>query len=147
MENDFGLDVGEILKVVDSADVIVVRFAILEKRLLIDARHDEEQGPLIKIVPRAGSVEERFRELKKLRPTFPLPEKIMSFMWPRHVELLEKSGVWGRIVERLTSLGHSDTQAACDAAWQELLKEEKTEVKSAIKGGEGYQALWERKTT
>jgi hypothetical protein len=146
MENDFGLDVGEILKVVDSADVIVVRFAILEKRLLIDARHDEEQGPLIQIVPRAGSVEERFRELKKLRPTFPLPEKIMSFMWPRHVELLEKSGVWGRIVERLTGLGHSDTKAACDAAWEELLKEEQTEVKSAIEGGEGYQALWERKT-
>ncbi len=146
MENDFGLDVGEILKVIDTADVFIIRFAILEKRLLVDARHTDEEGPLIEIVPRVDSVEERFRHLKSLRPQFPLPEKIMSFMWPRHLELLEKSGVWPRLVKRLTALGHGDAEAACDAAWQELLQEEQTEVRSAIKGSEGYQALWERKT-
>ena len=145
MENDFGLDVAEILKVVDTADVLIIRFAILEKRLLVDARHSDEEGPLIKIVPRVDSVEERFRHLKSLRPKFPLPEKIMSFMWPRHLELLEKSGVWPRLVKRLTGSGHGDAKAACDAAWQELLQEEQTEVRSAIKGSEGYQALWERK--
>jgi hypothetical protein len=145
MENDFGLDVGEILKVIDTADVLVIRFAILEKRLLVDARRSDEEGPLIKIVPRVDSVEERFRHLKSLRPKFPLPEKIMSFMWPRHLELLEKSGVWPRLVKRLTESGHGDVKAECDAAWQELLQEEQTEVRSAIKGSEGYQALWERK--
>jgi hypothetical protein len=145
VENDFGLDIEEILKVIDTAEVLVVRFAILEKRLLIDARHSDTEGPLIKVVPRAASVEERFRHLKSLRPKFPLPEKIMSFMWPRHVELLEKSGVWQRIVDRLTGLGYPDAGAACDAALQELLQEERTEVQSAIKGGEGYQSLWERR--
>jgi hypothetical protein len=145
MENDFGLDVGELLKVIDTAEVLVIRFAILEKHLLVDARHTDEEGPLIKIVPRVDSVEERFRHLKSLRPKFPLPEKIMSFMWPRHVELLEKSGVWQHILDRLTGSGYADAKAACDAAWQELLQAEQTEVQSAMKGGETYQSLWERK--
>jgi len=145
MENDFGLDIEEILKVIDTAEVLVVRFAILDKRLLIDARRSEKEGPLIKVVPRAGSVEERFRHLKSLRPKFSLPDKIMSFMWPRHVELLEKSGVWQHIVDRLTSLGDTDTKAACDAVLRELFEEERAEVQSAIRGGEGYQSLWERK--
>lgn len=148
MENDFGLDIEEILKVIDTADVLVIRFAILDKRLLIDARRSEKEGPLIKVVPRAGSVEERFRHLKSLRPRFPLPDKIMSFMWPRHVELLEKSGVWQHIVDRLASPGDAKdakTKAACDAALRELFEEERTEVQSAIRGGEGYQSLWERK--
>jgi hypothetical protein len=69
-----------------SAQVLVVRFAIVEKRLLIDTRTNEREGPLIAVVPKAGSIEERFKALKKMRPRFSLPEKIMSFMWPRHME-------------------------------------------------------------
>ena len=145
MENDFGLDVQEIMKVVDTAEVLVVRFAIIDKRLLVDARHNEKEGPLIKLVPRADSVEERFRHLKQLRPRFPLPERIMSFMWPRHVELLQTSGVWQRIVDRLRVLGSGGIDEECEAVYRELLAEEKTQVLAAIRGEEGYQSLWERR--
>jgi hypothetical protein len=146
MENDFGLDIQEIIKVIDTAEVLVVRFAIVDKRLLVDARRNEEEGPLIKLVPRATSVEERFRHLKQIRPRFPLPERIMSFMWPRHVELLQKSGVWQRIVDRLEALGGAGTGDQCEAAYQELLSEEKAQVVAAIRGEAGYQSLWERRS-
>ena len=145
MENDFGLDIQEIMKVIDTAEVLVVRFAIIDKRLLVDARHNETEGPLIKLVPRADSVEERFRHLKQLRPRFPLPERIMSFMWPRHVELLQTSGVWQRIVDRLRVLGSGGIDEECEAIYRELLAEEKTQVLGAIRGEEGYQSLWERR--
>jgi hypothetical protein len=145
MENDFGLDIQEIMKVVDTAEVLVVRFAIVDKRLLVDARHNEVEGPLIKLVPRADSVEERFRHLKQIRPRFPLPERIMSFMWPRHVELLQTSGVWQRIVDRLGSLGHGGIAEECEAVYRELLAEEKVQVLAAIRGEAGYQSLWERR--
>jgi len=145
MENDFGLDLQEIMKVIDTAEVLVVRFAIVDKRLLVDVRHNEEEGPLIKLVPRANSVEERFRHLKQIRPRFPLPERIMSFMWPRHVALLQTSGVWQRIVERLEALGHAGTADECEATYQELLAEERTQVVAAIRGEAGYQSLWERR--
>ncbi len=43
----------EVARVIDNADVLVVRFAILEKRLLVDTRTTEMVGPLIAIIPKA----------------------------------------------------------------------------------------------
>jgi hypothetical protein len=142
--DDYGLDMNEVARVIDSAEVLVVRFAILDKRLLIDSRTNEQEGPLIAIVPKAGSVEERFKSLKKMRPRFSLPDKIMSFMWPRHMETFRNSGLWQKIEARLVSLGGDDMIARCTQIYEELAREEKAEVLSAIRGGEGYQSLWER---
>jgi hypothetical protein len=141
--DEFGLDMDEVNRVIDSADVLVVRFAILEKRLLVDARTTESEGPVIAVVPKAGSVEERFKSLKKMRPRFPLPEKIMSFMWPRHVDTFRHSGLCERIQSRLVSLGGDEMVERCDAAFAELAREERSEVFTAIRGGEGYQTLWQ----
>ncbi|MFQ6019260.1 MAG: hypothetical protein ACE5KW_00715 [Dehalococcoidia bacterium] len=141
---DYGLDREEVMRVIDTAEVLVIRFAILDKRLLIDTRTNEEDGPFISVVPKAGSVEERFRSLKKLRPRFPLPDKIMSFMWPRHVETFRNSGLWEHIVKRLVGLGGEGIAANCEDIYKELERQEKVEVVAAIRGGEGYQSLWER---
>jgi len=145
MENDFGLDLQEIMKVIDTAEVLVVRFVIIERRLLVDARHNTDEGPLIQLVPRASSIEERFRHLKEVRPRFPLPERIMSFMWPRHIALLEASGVWQRIVDRLGAPANASVAEECAAAYRELLAEERAQVMAAIRGDSGYQSLWERR--
>ena len=142
--DDYGLDMNEVARVIDSAEVLVVRFAILDKRLLIDSRTSEQEGPLIAIVPKAGSVEERFKSLKKLRPRFSLPDKIMSFMWPRHMETFRNSGLWQKIEARLVSLGGEEMAARCAQVYDTLAREEKAEVLSAIRGGEGYQSLCER---
>lgn len=142
--DDYGLDMGEVTRVIDSAQVLVIRFAILDKRLLIDARTNEQDGPLIAVVPKAGSVEERFKALKKLRPRFPLPEKILSFMWPRHVDTFRAAGLCDRIQARLVSLGGEDMASKCEAAFTELARDERAEVFSAIRGGDGYQTIWQR---
>jgi hypothetical protein len=142
--DDFGLDIEEVTKVIESADVLVVRFAIVDKRLLIDTRTNEQDGPFIGVVPKAESIEDRFKSLKRLRPRFPLPEKIMSFMWPRHMDTFRKSGLWNRIEQRLVSLGGEKLVTRCDEVFDDLIREEKLEVLSAIRGGDGYQSLWER---
>ena len=142
--DDFGLDMDEVTRVIDSAEVLVIRFAIVDKRLLIDARTSEQEGPLVAVVPKAGSIEERFKNLKKLRPRFPLPDKIMSFMWPRHIETFRNSGLWDKIEARMVSLGGEAMTEGCRKAFEELLREEKMQVLAAIRGGEGYQSLWER---
>ena len=142
--DDYGLDIDEVARVIDSADVIVVRFAILDKRLLIDARTNEQEGPIIAVVAKAGSVEERFKALKKLRPRFSLPDKIMSFMWPRHMETFRKSGLWQKIEARMVQLGGDEMTKRCNEVFEELSKQERAEVLAAIRGGEGYQSLWER---
>jgi hypothetical protein len=145
MEQDFGLDIQEVFRVVENADVIIVRFRILEPRLLIDARHSETDGPLIKLVKRAQSVEERFRSLKELRPRFPLPDKIVSFEWPKHVALLSTVGVWERLENRLAGAGGEGVRDEVRNVYRGLVKAERQEEVAAIRGGDGYQTLWERK--
>jgi hypothetical protein len=142
--DDYGLDLDEVARVIDAADVLVIRFAILDKRLLIDARTSEGEGPLIAIVAKATSVEERFKSLKKMRPRLPLPDKIMSFMWPRQMETFRASGLWDKIEGRMVSLGGDQMVKVCQAVFEELEREEKAEVMTAIRGGETYQSLWER---
>lgn len=142
--DDYGLDLDEVGRVIDKAEVLVVRFAILDKRLLIDARTSEGEGPIIAVVPKATSVEDRFKALKKMRPRMPLPEKIMSFMWPRQLETFRASGLQDKIEGRLVSLGGEEMINACRSAFDELEREEKAEVVAAIRGSESYQSLWER---
>ncbi len=142
--DDYGLDLDEVARVIDAAEVLVVRFAILDKRLLIDSRTSETEGPVIAVVPKASSVEERFKALKKLRPRLPLPEKIMSFMWPRQMETFRDSGLWDKIEGRMVSLGGEQMLEVCKAVFEELEREEKAEVEAAIRGSETYQSLWER---
>lgn len=142
--DDYGLDLDEVARVIDAAEVLVVRFAILDRRLLIDTRSSESEGPLIAVVPKASSVEDRFKALKKLRPRLPLPDKIMSFMWPRQMETFRASGLWDKIEGRMVSLGGEKMLAVCKAVFEELERQEKAEVVAAIRGGESYQSLWER---
>ncbi len=142
--DDYGLDLDEVTRVIDAAEVLVVRFAILDKRLLVDTRTGEKEGPMIAIVPKANSVEERFKALKKLRPRLPLPGKIMSFMWPRQMETFRASGLWDKIEGRMVSLGGEQMLEVCKTVFEELEREEKAEVVAAIRGGETYQSLWER---
>ncbi len=142
--DEYGVDLDEIGRVIDVAEVLVVRFQVVEARLLLDFRTSSSDGPLIKIVPRAGSVEERFRSLKKLRPAFPLPDRILSFLWPRGVMALEESGVLSRLERRLGELGGVAAQTACAEVYGELRREESAMLVAAIRGGDGFQTLWQR---
>ena len=134
MDNDFAIDIDAIFEVIDKADVITIRFLILPERLLIDARTSESEGPLMKPVPRAESLEERFKSIKQLRPRFRLPEKITAIWWPKHVQELVTCGVWERIVQRLTSAGFPDTADQCQDVLEELLRQEEQEIVNAVSG-------------
>src|ERR1051325_11324618 len=144
MSDEFGVDLDEVFKVIAAADVLVVRFLLIEKRLLIDFRTKPGGAPLIRIVPRAESGEDRFRSIKKLRPEFPFPEKVMSFHWPRTMPVLVTSGVWQQVVDRLSALGSDETTDQCGRTMEDLIALERTEVAGAIRGADHYQTLWER---
>jgi hypothetical protein len=144
MSDEFGVDLDEVYKVIDAAEVLVVRFHIVPRRLLIDFRTRPGEQPLVKMVDPATSVEERFRSIKELRPQFPLPEKVMSFQWPRMTAVLVASGVWDYMVNRVVALGGEPMQAECERVLDEIKGAERVEVANAIRGSEHYQTLWER---
>jgi len=143
MDNDFAIDIDAVFEVIDKADVITIRFLILSQRLLIDARCSKSEGPLIKPVPRAASLEERFKSIKQLRPRFRLPKKITAIWWPKHVRELVTCGVWDRIVQRLASAGFPQADEQCQKVLEELIRQEEQEILNAV-AGEGYHCLWER---
>ncbi len=146
MDNDYVLNIDDILHTIRTAEVIRIRFQLLNKRLIIDNRHNEVEGPLVKLVNRAGSSEETFCNLKRLRPRFPLPEKMTAIFWPKYVNTMRNTGVWDAIVSRVSETGFSDSQAQCDEVLQELLELERREIHNAI-SGEGFQTVWQRTAT
>ncbi len=144
MNDDYGVDLDELFKVIDAAEVLIVRFHVIQKRLLIDFRTKGSTPPFIGLVPRAESVEDRFRSIKRLRPEFPFPDKVMSFHWPRSIPVLMASGAWEHLADRLTGLGGHEATEQCGGVMEQLLREERAEVAGAIRGAQHYQTLWER---
>lgn len=139
MDDDLGVDLSEVLSVINTAEVFVVMFQIFERRLLVDTRHTDAEPPLVRVVDRVRSSDERFRELMRLRPRFPAPERIVAFSWPRSVRTLVESGVWQAIQDRLGSLGVSESTLL--AVLHELQWEERNEEIKAVKGVEPYRTL------
>jgi hypothetical protein len=146
MDNDYVLNLDEILRTIDTAEVVRIRFLLLEKRLLIDNRCNEFDGPLVRLVSRSGSREESFRNLKRLRPRFPLPDKMTQIWWPKYVNTLYTSGVWAALVKRVADTGFSESVNQCEEVFRELQALERTEIRNAI-SGEGFQTIWARSAT
>ena len=145
MDNDYPLDLDEILQTIRSADVVTVRFVTVSRRLLFDSRHTEIDAPLVKLVAPAATAEERFRSLKRLRPRFRLPDKITAIWWPKYISTLVGCGIWDCLMARLAESGFPRAVEEGAEVLRELLEMERAEVRRAIVG-EGYKALWQRAT-
>lgn len=141
--DDLGFDLTPILQAVDAADVLVVRFPYFEKRLLVDLRAAERDLPVITLVPQASGIEERFRSVKQARPGLPLPDRIVSFQWPRHAQVMEAAGVWQHLVGRVIAAGGKAAEGRCAEAMRAMLEEERRETMRAIRGSERYETIWD----
>ena len=141
MDNVYHLDYDTILKTVRNAEVVAFRFVTVPERLLIDNRFSEMDPPMVKLVPKVSSAEERFKSLKMLRPRFRLPAKISAIWWPRYINGLVESGVWEAVVRRIVDNGFPEAARECEGLLDELRRMERMEMLNAI-GGEGYRTLW-----
>ncbi len=143
MSDEYGVDLEEVFGVIDGADVLIVRFAVTQQRLLVDFRTDLDNPPYTALVGPVRSVEERVRSIKRARPSFPYPEKLMSFQWPHEAKVLISSGVWARIEARIASISEAGIGQA-QAARDELLAAEQAETMAALRGDGAWKTLWER---
>ena len=144
MDPDFGIDLDEMGRVIDEADVLIIRFHVLPERLLLDMRTDGGHPPLIQLVAPVASPEERYRYLSRVRPDMPLPEDITVMVWPRYFEVMRTAGIWQRILDRLVALGGPELRPLADQVFLEAEATERREIQAAIVGGDGYESLWER---
>jgi len=139
-----GIDIPGIRHVLETADVFVVRFALVEHRLMVDSRLDAEGRPYVKIVPPVSSPDERIRFLQRERPGLPPPEQIVVFQWPRSITVLKELGLWDTIEQRMLSVAGEAGEEMAQSAYREGRRLERADTMALIRGGEGYETLWER---
>lgn len=139
-----GIDIEAVRRVIETADVFVIRFGLLEHRLMVDARLDNEGRPYIKIVPPVSSPEERLRFLQKERPGLPPPEQITVFQWARSITALRDVGLWEAIEQRLDAVAGEAARGLAASAFREGLRLERADTMALIRGGEGYETIWQR---
>ncbi len=144
MDADFGIDLEAIIRVVEEADVFIVRFGLIDQRLLVDTRPNDSGTPFIRVVPPASSAEERYRYLQRERPGMPLPDQITVFQWPRAVQTMKDLGLWDRIEQRLVRVGGEPAGTLAEHAFADARRLERADLFAAIRGGEGYETLWSR---
>lgn len=143
MDGEFRANIEEILRSIETAEVISFYFPRLRKTLLVDTRTTDDDPPMVRLVAMATSPEARFRSLRRLRPHLPKPQAITLIPWPRYVESLVTLGVWDRLLKRLSHAGHPEVIRACEAILDELRRREQEEAVEAIRG-DYYRTLWAR---
>jgi hypothetical protein len=141
MDNDFNIDLVDIASTIRTSDVITVRFVAVGQRLLLDFRATEIDGPLVKVVDPVKSVDERYRMLKKLRPRFGAPPRIVAIWWPRFAASLESTGIWAQVMQRITETGHVESVRQAEETLAELVALERTQQRDAVTGA-GFRTLW-----
>lgn len=146
MDNDFSVDLDDIASTIGTSEVVIIRFVVVGQRLLLDFRATATDGPVVKVVDPVKSVEERYANLKRLRPRFESPEKIVAIWWPRFAASLSTTGIWKLVLERVTEAGHPEAVRQADEALRELVALERAQQRAAV-AGEGFQTLWSASPT
>ena len=144
MDGDFRINIDEVIRNVETAEVFSIFFPILRKSIVFDCRATLETPPMVKILPMVGSIEERLRSIRRLRGNFPALESMTVIPWPRRVESLVRLGIWDRIIQRLVDSGYKETVKACVKALEDLKRLEIEEMAAVIRG-DNYHTLWPRR--
>lgn len=137
------LELDAIVGNIAEAQVIALYFPLMRKTLLLDARTNASDGPMVCVVEMVNTTQERVRSLRRMRPQFSRPDSITMIPWLRRIETLCATGVWGHLERRLASTGGAEALAAGRACLDELRAFERRELRRAVTG-ERYQTLWGR---
>ena len=141
MEGNFLFDLGEVIRNVESAEVMSVFFPALRLSLIVDTRSSETEGAFVKLTPMARSPQDRMRSIRRMRPRFPRPRNLTLIPWQRFVTSLVSSGVWESILNRVRESGDAEALETCEKALAELTELEREEIADAIRG-ENYHTVW-----
>ena len=143
MDNDFRIDLAEVARSIEGAEVVTLFFPILRKTLLIDTRYDVEDDPMVRVVPMVSGPEERVQTIRKMRPNFPRPERIAFIPWPKYAASLVRLGVYDSLKDRLGQCGREKPIRDLQTSISSLEEMEKAEL-AAVLSGNGYRTIWQR---
>ena len=122
MDGGFTRNIDEVIRNINSAEIVSIMFPVLGKSLVL---------------------EERFRSIQRMRPGFPRPKELALVPWTLYVDSLVRLGIWDSIMKRFIDSGHGEAIKACEQALDELRRLEREEITSAIRG-DNYKTIWSR---
>ena len=139
-----GLNLSDLIDAIAQEEVLIVRFQNFEKRLLLDMRLGGDEQPLVRMVGPVSSAEERYTELREIRPEVALPERIMVVPWPRSFSEMERLGLWEEISLRILKVAGDSATTLIKTLHTEINRLEMLELAAIIRGDIGYETIWER---
>jgi hypothetical protein len=142
-ENGVIVDMAEIGEGIAASDVFVLAFAHFAERLLVDARSNEKETPLVQVVEPAGSAPEQLNWLYRRRPSLGLPQSVAFLRWPHSPGFLVESGVWDLIRDRVGADAEAEVLAECSLALRQLQNLAMSATQALLKG-EDCHNLWPR---
>ena len=141
MESSFLFDMDDVFRSIVKAEAMSIFFPTLRKALVVDTRFSSTEGPFVRLLPMAGSPQERLRSIQRLRSGFARLRNLTLIPWQRYVESLVTTGVWGKIEERIKESGDISAIESCETALLDLRRSEHREL-HAVVTGKGYQTIW-----
>jgi hypothetical protein len=142
-ENGLDVNMDAVNEVLARADVLTIGFTTFAERLLIDARSNSSDGPMVAIVGPVGTVQERYHWLGRHRPSFGAPEAFSFFVWPHTVRTMRERDVLAVMRDRLAATS-SDAPAVLEKVLERLGELEADAFRAAVRGDEPWHSLWER---
>lgn len=143
-DNDYSVDLEELRRHIESADVVCIFFPILRQTLVLDSRMTDVDPPMVRVAPMVQNSQERLTWLEEIRPRLGRPESVVLTPWPKSVSMFESSGLLDAISSHLEDLGAGGTRQSLIDAYAELLSAEREDLRSAIVG-DNYRTVWSRR--
>ncbi len=133
----------QVLSGISEAEVVTIFFPLLRRAMVIDARTDDQNAFMVKVMPQVNSMEERIRSIEKLRPQLGKVRSILGVPWMKSVRRLDEHGVTRMLVDKLVSAGatYGEADEAVQGAANQLWRLEKMAFVRMIRG-EGFSTLW-----
>jgi hypothetical protein len=103
-----------------------------------------DDQPLVRMVGPVSSAEQRYTELRQIRPEVAPPERIMVVPWPRSFNEMQRLGLWGNISSRIMTVAGDSARQLIGELETEIERLEVVELAAIIRGDVGYETLWER---
>ena len=142
-DNGIMVDFEAMGKIIAASDVFVLGFAHFTERLLVDARSNEKEAPLVQLVEPAGSPPERLAWLHRRRPSLGVAQSVSFFAWPHSLSFLVESNVWDQIRHRVCADIDPEVRAQCDLALKQMQNLEVSASQALLRGEQCF-TLWPR---
>jgi hypothetical protein len=133
----------QVIEAVRASEVLSIFFLRVGRSLIIDARRHGDGGPAVLLDDMVSTPEERLASFDRLRPGFPLPERLTIAPWAGAVRSFAEAGVLDAVVDRCRLEGGEGLADAAHTLYHELRRLERRALRDLVRGV-GMRPLWER---